>query len=330
MERHGGAQLSQVGVHLSVRKPENGNPEEDTAGTETTANLINPGIIEVVPRRLASAEMRWLDLVPHSSVVPVSPCLDWVDGETSSESLEKQLEGRAHDVTRRWLQDVELLADIENWQADNEHDRGNEVGQPETDITFSVDHTKLASQSANIDEEVEVVVDAGDGDSGINNDTLAITDLNAHTLLGYLLGNKGRNVGLEGTGSETHDDQTDDEGSERAVGLGQNRGGRRSDEDDVTDFSDDDRVDNGLEATEVGVSNPCSEERSAVDPEGIEGGQTEGDLLAHVKSTGLSIVTVGVQSSTSGGDQRLCDEIGVDGNGSIVGHALDQLNKGNL
>lgn len=49
VKSHGGAHGRQVVVHLTVRKPVNGNPHEDTTGAPSTADFINPGIIEVVP-----------------------------------------------------------------------------------------------------------------------------------------------------------------------------------------------------------------------------------------------------------------------------------------
>lgn len=329
VKSHGGAHLRQVGVHLTVSQPEDGDPEEHTAGGKTTTDLIDPGIVKVVPRRLVGTESGRLDSVPHASIVPVLVSADRVEAESTTKSLEQQLEGRAHDVTRRGLENVELLAEPQNRQADDEHDSGDQISQVETDITLSVDHAKLASESTNVDEEVEVVVDAGDGDSRVNNDTLAVLLLNAHALFRDLLGNQGRNVGLERSRTKTHDENTDNECTQSAIRLVKNRGNRRDRENDVTDFSDNNRVDNGLEATEISISNPSTEKRTAVDPEGIEGGQGEGDLLAHAQSTRLSIVAAGVEGGTGWGFARLGDEVGVDRNGSIVGHALDQFDKGN-
>lgn len=98
----------------------------------------------------------------------------------------------------------------------------------------------------------------------------------------------------------------------------------------MANFGNQDRVDNGLEATEVGVGDPSTEERADVDPEGVEGGQTEGDLLAHVEGTGLSLSIAGVGSSTSGGGERPGDVVGVHGDGTVVTHTLNQFDKGNL
>jgi hypothetical protein len=81
-------------------------------------------------------------------------------------------------------------------------------------------------------------VDTGDGDGGVNNDTLSATDLNAHLLLGNLLGDEGRNVGLERSRSEAHDDQTENENTEGGVRILDDSGSSRSDEDKMADLSD--------------------------------------------------------------------------------------------
>jgi hypothetical protein len=176
---------------------------------------------------------------------------------------------------------------------------------------------------------VEVVVDTGDSDGGVDDDTLALLNLDAHLLLRNLLGDQGRNVGLEGTRSESHDEDTEDKDTEGSVGLLEDGGGRGGNEDEVTNLGDNDRVDNGLEATEVGVSDPGSEERANVDPECVEGCEREGDLLAHTKGTSNGLGTAGVRGGSGGRLERLGNEVGVDGNGTVVGHALYKLDKGN-
>lgn len=330
VELHGGAHARQVGVHLPVGEPEDGNPEEDGAGTETTSNLINPGVVKVVPLGRRGTEVRWLDLFPHGAVVPVLPGLNGVCGDTASEGLEEELEGRAHDVAARGTENVVLLAEDEDRDTDDEHDGGDKVGKVETDVALSVDHTDLADQCTNVDEEVEPVVDTGNGDSRVDDDALALLRLDAHALLGNLLGDEGRNVGLECSGSETHDDESENEDAERGVCLGQNGRGRGGNQDDVADLSNEDGVEDGLVATEVGVGNPCSEQRADVDPERVERGQTECDLLPEAEGTRLGVVAGRVDSGTGWRLQWLGDEVGVDGNGTIVRHALYEFNESDL
>ena len=143
---------------MTVGKPEDGNPEKDGASSETTCNLINPSIVKVVPLRRACTESGWLDSLPHVAGIPVPPGLEGVGGHSLAEGLEKQLEGGAHDVAARWTQNVELLAEDQDRDGDNEHDGGDEVSKPETDITFRVNHADLTDQGTNVDEEVEPVL----------------------------------------------------------------------------------------------------------------------------------------------------------------------------
>jgi hypothetical protein len=329
-ELHGGAHLSQVGVHLTVCKPEDGYPEEDGAGSETTSNFVNPGVIEVVPLGRGRTQNGRLDSGPHVTVVPVLVCLDRVEAETASKSLEQELESRAHDVTARGTEDVELLAEDKDGKSNDEHDGRDQVCEPETDVALSVDHADLTDKSTNVDEEVEPVVNAGNSDGGVDNDTLSAAGLNAHLLLGNLLGDKRGDVGLESSSAETHDDESENENTKGGVRVGQHGWRSGGDENQVTNFSDQDRVQNSLEATEIGVGNPGSEKRADVDPEGVEGGQAESDLFTHVEGTRLSLFIVGVEGGSAGSGEGLGDEVGVYSNGSVVTHTLNQLNESNL
>lgn len=98
----------------------------------------------------------------------------------------------------------------------------------------------------------------------------------------------------------------------------------------MTDFSDQDGVQNSLETTKVGVGDPGSEKRADVDPEGVECSQTESDLLAHVEGTGLSLSIIWVERGSSGRSERLSDVVGVYSNSSVVTHTLDKLNESDL
>jgi hypothetical protein len=155
---HGSAHLGQVGVHLTVGKPEDRNPEEDGASGETTRNLINPGIVEVVPFGRTCTENGWLDSGPHVAGGPVPVSLEGVGGHSLAEGPEEQLEGGAHDVAARWAQNVELLAEDQDRDGNDEHDGGDEVSEPETDVTFCVNHADLTDQGTDVDEEVEPVL----------------------------------------------------------------------------------------------------------------------------------------------------------------------------
>lgn len=196
-ELHGGAHLSQVGVHLSVGEPEDGNPDEHTASGEATVDLVYPGIVEVVPGRCAGTENRRLDPLPHLSVAPVLNGLDRVEGSAVSKSLEEQLHGGGHDTTGRRQHSVAAPAVDEDRESKHEHDGGKQEGEPETDVTLSICHGELTDQCTDVDEEVEVVVDTGQSDSGVDDDALSLDFSDAHPGFRDLLGDKRRNIGFE-------------------------------------------------------------------------------------------------------------------------------------
>lgn len=326
---HGGAHVGQVGIHLAVCKPENGDPEKDGASSESTADLVYPGVVEIVPLGGRGTEGGGLDCVPHLTIVPAAISLDGVDAESATKSLEEELKGRSHDISARRSKNVKFLAVKEDRESDDEHYSGDEIREPEADIALSVDHANLTNKGTNVDEEVKVIVDAGHGDGRVDNDALSLDSLYAHLFLRNLLGNEGRNVGLKSTSTGTHDQDSENKDAERSAGLVEDRGSRRSNEDNVTDFSNNDRVENRLEATEVGIGDPGSKEGADVDPKGVESGEGKGNLLAHVERTGNGFGIIGVQGSTSGSRPGLGNEVAVDGNGSIIGHALNQLDKRN-
>lgn len=79
-------------------------------------------------------------------------------------------------------------------------------------MLFSKDHRNLSDEGTDVDHQVEVHVDTRGRESGVDNDSLAIlAGLDARVGALHLLGHKGRDVGLESSGSETHDDEGDAE-----------------------------------------------------------------------------------------------------------------------
>lgn len=69
---------------------------------------------------------------------------------------------------------------------------------------------------------------------------------------------------------------------------------------DVPDQTDNVGKLDGLVPSKVLIGQVGSEQGGQVDPKGVEGGQTEGGLLAHTESTGLAIVATGSGSGTWG------------------------------
>ena len=334
---HGGAHGSQVVVHLAVGEPVDGHPHEDTASTPSTTDLVNPGVVEVVPRGLVGTEVGGLDELPSVTLPPVLDGLDGVGNNSVAESLEEELDSRTEHASRGRRQLVLLLAENQNGDGEQEEDEGNQEGAVETDVTFSEDHAELASEGTPVDEPVEPVVDTGGSDGRVDNDELALLLDNVEGLFGKLFHDERGNVGLESTRAKTSDEQTEDEDAERSVGLVHDGGGSRDDENGVTDFSDEDRVEDGLVTTEILVGNPGTEQGADVDPERVEGGQGEGNLLAQAEGTGLGVIAGGVDGSTGAGSDALAfgveltlvDEVGVDDDGTVVRHALAQLDETN-
>ena len=76
---------------------------------------------------------------------------------------------------------------------------------------LGVDHGNLADESANVDEQVEVHVDARGRHDRVHNDTLARLRVPDEELLPFvLLSDERRDVRLETTGADTHDNDGDD------------------------------------------------------------------------------------------------------------------------
>jgi hypothetical protein len=173
-------------------------------------------------------------------------------------------------------------------------------------------------------------VNASNGNSRVDDDTLRTAKLNAHLLLGNLLCDEGRNIWLERSGSETHDNQSENKNTKRSIRVLDDGGSSGGDENQMTDLSNEHRVQDSLVTTEVSISDPGSEKRADIDPKGVECGQREGNLLAHSESTCDGFFIARVEGRSGGSLEWLCDEVGVDSDGSVVAHTLDQLNESDL
>lgn len=123
-------------------------------------------------------------------------------------------------------------------------------------ILLNVDHGDLTADGANVDSEVEVEEDTSVGHCGIDNDALAIADLDAHLCVLILVGEERRDVGLEETGADTENQEADDEGTESGILADDDSGGGSSDEDDVSACRDGDGDVKSEETTELGICNP--------------------------------------------------------------------------
>ena len=166
---------------------------------------------------------------------------NWVQVPAALGGFEEKLDGRPENAALGSAASVVFAAEEEDWECGAEADGGDEVREVETDVTLRIRHSELSSQGADVDEEIEPVVDSGCGDSRVDNDafsTLQGPDL--HSLAGDLLSHERRDVGLETSGSDAHDDQTDNESGQRVVRMSNERRGGRSSEDDMANDSNDD------------------------------------------------------------------------------------------
>jgi hypothetical protein len=195
---------------------------------------------------------------------------------------------------------------------------------------LAVHHGELAGQSADVDEEVEVVVHARGRGRRVDNDTLSAGQRSDHHPLEVeLLDNQGVDVGLEAAGANTHEDDTDGEGGQRPVGVRDNGRQAGDDEDDVANDVDQESNGDGPVAAEIAVGKPGAKQRHGVLPERVKRGQARCSPLAEAKGASLAILDVvtGTRGRVLG--TLLLDEVCEDGGRAVVREALAQLDEGN-
>src|ERR1700761_1210581 len=141
---------------------------------------------------------------------------------------------------------VPLAANNHDKWSDAESNGGNEVTEVKSNVSLGVNHGNLTNESANIDEKVEPVVSSRESDSWIDVDTFAVL-LSSDMWPGWnLFSDKRADIWLETTGSNTHDDETDNKCSHGIVRVCNDSRSRRSSEDNMTDDCNEDGNHNGL------------------------------------------------------------------------------------
>lgn len=191
MESHDRGLGRQIVVDLVVGYPIERIPEENAARLPATADLIDPGVIESHPSRLGVAKLGRLKFVPESAVVTVLVKGDRVDGEPFLGTKHQKLDSRAQDASFRLGVGVPLAAEEEHRKSDAEKKGWKHEGKIETNVALSIGHAELTDEGANVDEEVEPVVDPRSGHGGVDNDTLALLcGVDVH-LAGDLLSDQG-------------------------------------------------------------------------------------------------------------------------------------------
>lgn len=207
---------------MVVAEPEDGVVAEDSASSETTAELINPGIIKGHPLGASLVgEARGLDILPEGAVVHVAVRGNRVDRPAALLSEEESAESRAQDGARGLAANVALAAPEHDERTHGQHDGGESVRQVEADILLSVDHGDLADEGTDVDAEIEPQEDALCGDGRVDDDALArLERLDVHVLVAHLLDNQTVDIWLETTRTETDDEDGDYHAAEGAVGVG--------------------------------------------------------------------------------------------------------------
>ena len=131
------------------------------------------------------------------------------------------------------------------------------------------------------------MVDSALSDDRINDHPLATgKGLDKGTGHVDLLDDQGRNIWLEATGSETHDDDTEHEDTEAGGFVGDDWRDGGDDKDDMTEDGNGDGHTDGLVSSPVLVGNPGTEKWYTVYPEGVEGVDTVRGLWSLSKSPG--------------------------------------------
>jgi len=128
-------------------------------------------------------------------------------------------------------------------------DAGEEVGEPEANITGSVLGGNL-EESTDVDAEVEDVQVTRDGSLGVDDNPAAVLlSVESGLLDGRLVTEKGSKRGLDEAGGESKDNDRDDEDTERGVGNSDDLRNSGNDEDNVGDETDGGTNNNGLETS---------------------------------------------------------------------------------
>ena len=173
VERHSTGLVGEVVCQLAIGEPVERVPAEDCTGCETTADLIDPGVIEGHPLRSSCGlDIGWLSGLPECSVMSAIPHPDRIDGPATPHCKPESLECLGHDRTSGWCLLVPLTSPPHDGRSRGEEDGWQGEREPESHIFFGVDHTNLANESTEIDEEIEIVVDSALSDGGIDNDSL--------------------------------------------------------------------------------------------------------------------------------------------------------------
>jgi len=153
------------------------------------------------------------------------------------------------------------------------------------------------------------------GNGRVDDDALAslVVLANNHLSPLVLIGNQGRNVGLDTTSSQADDDDGNNEPTETSAMIESNRE-RGKGKDEQTDDVDAAEDDNGVVLSEILVGNDGTENGGYVAPELEKGRKSSGSLVAHTERTATIFTTAGTRNVVL-----------EDTRGAVVGETLAQF-----
>ena len=185
----------------------------------------------------------------------------WIHGPAALHGKTPKLEGLGEYGASGWSLGIFVAHQEHDSRATEEQESRQNERQPISNILFCIDHADLANQGANVDHEIEVHVNTGDGHRWIDNGSLATLfdlDVLSRMFRLVLFGDERRDVWFEASHADTEDDQADGEGSDGAIRVGDDRGEGGDDENYVTDDSNEDRDMDGFVSPPVLVGHICT------------------------------------------------------------------------
>lgn len=177
-----------------------------------------------------------------------------VERPAASHCQGPELQRFRQDRACRWSAGVLVAHQEHDGRAAEKQGGWKDERQPKADVFLRVHHADLAGESANIDHQVEVHVNTGDGHGRVDNDALTVflyLDVLFRVLGFILLSNQRRDVGFKASGPDSKNDQTNGETSDGTVGVGNDGRNGSHDDDDMADNGDEDGDLDGFVAAPV-------------------------------------------------------------------------------
>lgn len=294
-----------------------GKEEEDTASLEGTADILNELIIIVVNLGATSSSA-------HAGLgnFPESLAADGLE-PTVREAVTKNAEDIAQIGTARRLLDKSGVKVPQKRRKQKVKNGRNQVGSPVADKLGQIGSGDTKA-GTDVDEKVEPQHDAVEGLLRVDNDALAILLDNVSNLVGGLVHDGGRNVGLELGGANGEHVEREGEGTD-SVTRGEDRRKSRDDHDNVGNTANGDTLANHAETTILGIGEPAEEDGEGIRQE-LEsfrhGGGSDG---APAESTGRVVLVEDSGTGFGTLGQGSTDEVLVDLEAAVVRGTLGEL-----